>query len=71
VGERGGDGLGHLGQPVGGDQGAPDGGALLTCLDRHLGHQRVDEQSELGGVRTCVRAEDRAVERVGLGVEAG
>ena len=38
-------------------------------LDRHLGDELLDVEVELGRAGRGVRAEDRAVQRVGLGVE--
>ena len=54
-----------------GHEGPADRGALLAGLDRHLGDELLDEQVELRVPGADVGAEDRAVERVGLGVEAG
>ena len=53
----------------GGHERAADRGALLPGLDRHLGDELLDVQVELGRAGRGVRAEDRAVQRVGLGVE--
>ena len=46
-----------------------DGRALLTGFDRHLGGQRFDEQVELRCAGHRVRAQDGAVQRIGLGGE--
>jgi hypothetical protein len=63
------EGVDHGPDVLGRDQRAADGGALLPGLlgqlARHLGH----EQPELLGAGGGVGAEDRAVQRVGLGVE--
>jgi len=52
-----------------GHEGAPDRGALLAGLHGHLGDQPRAVQVELGIIRGDVRPEDRAVQRVRLGVE--
>ena len=49
--------------------GAADRGAFLPRLDRHLGHDFLDEQVELGRSRRGVGAEQRGVEAVLLGDE--
>ena len=50
--------------------GAADRGAFLPRLDRHLGHDFLDEQVELRRARRGVGAEQRGVEAVLLGDEA-
>jgi hypothetical protein len=49
--------------------GAADGRALLPGLDRHLTHQLLHEEVELGVVGRHVVGQDGAVERIGLGIE--
>ena len=63
-------GLDHVIDEGGGHDGAADGGALLSGLDRHLGDDGLDEGVEFGGAGDRVGAEDRGVERVGFGGEA-
>ena len=48
---------------------APDGGALLPRLDRHLGRHFLDEQVELGRARRRVGTKQRRVQAVLLGHE--
>ncbi len=50
-------------------KGPTDGGALLAGLHRHLGDELVDIEAELLAPSRHVRSEDRAVERVRLGIE--
>src|SRR5262249_44236017 len=44
--------------------------ALLSGLDGHLAYDLAHEQLELGSPRPRIGAEDRGVERIGLGGEA-
>jgi hypothetical protein len=55
-------GLDDVVDQVPGDERAPDRGALLAGLNRHLGDELLDEQLELRGVRRGVRPEHRAVQ---------
>ncbi len=64
-----GSGLRDVVDPLGRDERPPYRRALLPGLDRHLGDELFDEEVELGRSRRGIRAEDREVERVGLGVE--
>ena len=63
------DRLGDLAGDAGGHDHAPDRGALLAGLDRHLGDHALDEQVELRVARGDVGAEHGAVQRVGLDPE--
>ena len=63
--QAGGDGI----QVPGRDDRTADGGALLPGFSGHFTHHFLDVQVKLFAVRSHVRAEDGAVERVGLGGE--
>ncbi|MCY1401487.1 hypothetical protein D9M71_166060 [compost metagenome] len=60
---------GHRVDVLGRNDGAADGGALLPGLGGHFTDHFLDVQVELFIVRADVRAEDGAVQRVGLGIE--
>ena len=62
--------LGGRVEVLAGDERPPDRGALLAGLGRHLAHDLAHEQVELLGAGLGVEAQHRAVQRVGLGVEA-
>ncbi len=61
--------LGHRIEVLARHDGAADGRALLAGLDGHLARHFLHEEIELLVVGRHVGREDRAVERVGLGVE--
>ncbi|MCY1291820.1 hypothetical protein D9M70_410230 [compost metagenome] len=61
--------LGHGVEVFAGNDGAADRRALLPGLGGHLAGDFLDEQVEFFVVRGDFRGEDRAVQRVGFGVE--
>ena len=62
-------GLGHRVDAIARHQRAADRRALLARLDRHLADHLAHEEVEFRAARLYVRPQDRAVERIGFGIE--
>ena len=69
LGQARGQALGHGVEVAPRHDGAPDRGALLPRLDRHLARDLLDEELELLVVGADVGGQDGAVQRIRLGVE--